>query len=187
MVNLVGTSDRPIENPSRRNFLRAAPAAAAVGLVLADAPMFALPAGGPPEAAAVKFKHIRAAEIASDIGKSEANPGNMTLVPEKGVEFSMVLTTEKAKIAPEFELHQHRDHIFQILEGSTIYEVGGTPKGGRMISPGEWRGPHVDGATRLTLNKGDRLILPRGTPHKRSTSGSVTFTLISPGAPEATT
>jgi mannose-6-phosphate isomerase-like protein (cupin superfamily) len=83
-------------------------------------------------------------------------------------------------------MHEHRDHIFQILEGSTTYEVGGTPKGGRTIGPGEWRGPHVDGATRLTLNKGDRLIVPRGTPHKRSTPEHVTFTLISPGAPATT-
>src|SRR6185437_6685454 len=186
MADRVKTSASRIENPSRRSFLRAAPAAAAAGLVLADAPLFALPAGSPPGAAAVKFKHISAAEIANDIRKSEANPGNITLVPEKGVEFSMVMTTEKAKISPEFEMHQHRDHVFQILEGSTIYEVGGTPKGGRMIGPGEWRGPQVEGATRLTLNKGDRLIIPRGTPHKRSTPQSVTFTLISPGAPAAT-
>lgn len=186
MADLVRTSDCRIENPSRRSFLRAAPAAAAAGMVLADAPLFALPADSPPAAAAVKFKHISAAEIENDIGKAEANSGNLTLVPEKGVEFSMVLTTEKAKVDSEFEMHQHRDHIFQILEGSTIYEVGGTPKGGRMIGPGEWRGPHVEGATRLTLNKGDRLILPRGTPHKRSTPGHVTLTLISPGAPAAT-
>ncbi|MGH9589563.1 MAG: hypothetical protein ACRD25_04175, partial [Terracidiphilus sp.] len=101
-------------------------------------------------------------------------------------DFSMVLTSEKAKIAPEFEMHQHRDHVFEVLEGSTTYEVGGKPNGGRMIGPGEWRGPKVDGATRLTLNKGDRLIVPRGTPHKRSTSGHVTFTLISPGEPATT-
>jgi len=180
------TSDCRIENPSRRNFLRAAPAAAAVGLVLADAPLFASPAGSPPEAAAVKFKHISAAEIENDIGKAEANSGSFTLVPEEGVEFSMVLYTEKAKISPEFESHQHRDHVFQILEGSTIYEVGGTPKGGRTVGPGEWLGPDVEGATKLTLNKGDRLIIPRGTPHKRTTPESVTFTLISPGAPAAT-
>ena len=34
----------------------------------------------------------------------------------------MVLTTEKAKNSGEFEWHEHRDHIFQILDrgdGST--------------------------------------------------------------------
>jgi mannose-6-phosphate isomerase-like protein (cupin superfamily) len=49
-----------------------------------------------------------------------------------------------------------------------------------MIAPGEWRGPESIGATRLTLRKGDTLVIPRGTPHKRTTLGSVTFTLISP-------
>ena len=127
-----------------------------------------------------KFQVITAAEIEKDIRNTEDKPGNVTLVAEKGVCFSIVLTTEKAQTAPEFESHEHRDHIFQILEGSTVYEVGGTPKGGRMIAPGEWRGPESVGATKVTLNKGDRLIVPRGTPHKRSTPEMVSFTLISP-------
>lgn len=175
----------PIVNLSRRGFLRAAPVAAAAGIALADA--FALPAVAAAQTSTPKFKLISAADFEKDIQKTEANSGNITLVAEKGgLDFSMVLTTEKAKIAPEFEMHQHRDHIFQILEGLTVYEVGGKPNGGRTIGPGEWRGPKVDGATRITLNKGDRLIVPRGTPHKRSTSGHVTFTLISPGEPATT-
>ena len=175
-------SESSIQNPGRRNFLRAAPVAAMAGFALADASLLALPAAGAvPMVAAAKFQLITAAEMEKDIKKTkEENPGNVTLVEEKGVCFSIVLTTEKDKIAPEFEAHAHRDHIFQILEGSTVYEVGGTPKGGHMIAPGEWRGPESVGATKLTLHKGDRLIIPRGTPHKRSTSGMVTFTLISP-------
>jgi mannose-6-phosphate isomerase-like protein (cupin superfamily) len=31
----------------------------------------------------------------------------------------------------------------------------------------------------LMMGKGDILTIPRGTPHKRSTSGSVTLTLTS--------
>jgi mannose-6-phosphate isomerase-like protein (cupin superfamily) len=34
----------------------------------------------------------------------------------------------------------------------------------------------------MTLEKGDMLVIPRGTLHKRSTAGTVTFTLISPQA-----
>src|SRR6185437_7460716 len=115
MADRVKTSASRIENPSRRSFLRAAPAAAAAGLVLADAPLFALPAGSPPAAAAVKFKHISAAEIENDIAKAEANSGNFTLVPEKGFFFNKTPTTEKTKADSEFEMHEHRDHIFQIL------------------------------------------------------------------------
>lgn len=184
MTNLRKISDDGIENPARRSFLRAAPAAAAAGFALADASLLALPAGGAPQNGTAKFQLFTAQEIEEDIRKNDAHPGNVNLVDEKGVAFTMVMTTEKGQSAPEFESHQHRDHIFQILEGSTVYEVGGTPKGGRMIGPGEWRGPEAVGATKLTLNKGDRLIVPRGTPHKRSTVGSVTFTLISPEGEE---
>jgi ribosomal protein L16 Arg81 hydroxylase len=61
-----------------------------------------------------------------------------------------------------------------------VYQVGGTPKNGRNIRPGEWLAPESEGATTLTLKKGDMLIIPRNTPHKRSTEGTVTLTLVSP-------
>lgn len=172
-----------VANPERRRFLRAAPAAAAAGFALAGAPLFAAPAADAPQAGTAKFQQFSAEEIENDIQKANAKPGNVSLIDGKGVSFTMVLTAEKAQTAPEFEYHEHRDHIFQILEGSTEYEVGGTPKGGRMIAPGEWRGAEVEGATKITLNKGDRLVIPRGTPHKRTTPNSVTLSLISPEGP----
>ena len=46
--------------------------------------------------------------------------------------------------------------------------------------------PESDGATSVSLNKGDMLVIRRGTPHKRTTKGTVTFTLISTvGTPSA--
>ena len=170
-----------LENPDRRNFLRTAPLAAAAGLALADTAFASSLSGavGMPSHPA-PFQHITAGQVAHDTSTTEKAPGNVNLAGGKGMSFTMVLTTEAHKSAPGFEAHAHRDHIFQILEGSTDYEVGGTPKGGHMIAPGEWRGPESVGATRITLRKGDRLVIPRGTPHKRSTPGSVTFTLISP-------
>jgi mannose-6-phosphate isomerase-like protein (cupin superfamily) len=67
----------------------------------------------------------------------------------------------------------------QVLEGSTTYELGGTPQSRHTTRPGEWLAPASTGATSLTLHAGDWLIIPRGTLHKRTTSGSVTFYLIS--------
>jgi len=92
----------------------------------------------------------------------------------------VVLTTEKAKTGTEFEWHEHRDHIFQILDGSTVYELGGTPKGAHSKGPGEWLAPESEQHETVTLNKGDMLVIARGTPHRRITAGSVTFSLISP-------
>ena len=90
-----------------------------------------------------------------------------------------VLTTEEKKSAKEFEYHEGRDHIFQVLEGATTYELGGTPTNPRNTKPGEWLAPGSEGATTVTLRKGDMLVIPRGTPHKRTTETSVTFYLIS--------
>ncbi|MGD0480525.1 MAG: hypothetical protein ABSA42_10175 [Terracidiphilus sp.] len=173
-----------ISNPARRKFLRAVPAAAAAGFTLANASIFvssgfaASAAAQSMGAAALTFKLFKAQEIQDDLNALAANPGNNNLVQEKS--FVVVLTTEKAKTAAEFEWHEHRDHIFQILDGSTVYELGGTPKGAHSKAPGEWNSPESEGHQTFILNKGDMLVIARGTPHRRITAGSVTFSLISP-------
>jgi mannose-6-phosphate isomerase-like protein (cupin superfamily) len=87
---------------------------------------------------------------------------------------------EKAESAKEFEWHEGRDHVLQIIEGTTVVEVGGIPRDGRNIKPGEWLAPASEGAAAISLKKGDMLVIPRGTPHRRTTAGSVTILLISP-------
>ena len=167
----------PVEDPGRRWFLSAAPVAAAAGLALADALFSSVPASGQ-AAPAPSFQVFTASAIADDIKALDAAPGNNNLINDKT--FVMMLTVEKAKSAPEFEWHEERDHIFNILDGSTVYELGGTPKNGRQTKPGEWLAPESEGATTITLNKGDLLVVRRGTPHRRKTADSVTLLLISP-------
>ncbi len=162
-----------VTNASRRNFLRTAPAAAAAGLALTDSKLFAATAMD-----AAAFQVFTAAQLADDAKALEAKPGNNNLVTLN--EVAVVMTTETAKSAKEFEWHQGRDHIVQILEGSTLYEIGGTPKNGRNTKPGEYLAPDSEGATKVTLKKGDMLTIPRGTPHRRSTADTVTLILISP-------
>jgi mannose-6-phosphate isomerase-like protein (cupin superfamily) len=167
-------------NSARRNFLRSVPAAAAAtGFTLATASLLeSSVAAQSTSASALTFKLFKAQEIQDDLIALAAAPGNNNLVQEKS--FVVVLTTEKAKTAAEFEWHEHRDHIFQILDGSTVYELGGTPKGAHSKAPGEWNSPESEGHETVTLNKGDMLVIGRGTPHRRITAGSVTFSLISP-------
>jgi mannose-6-phosphate isomerase-like protein (cupin superfamily) len=124
------------------------------------------------------FQLISAETILSDVKALQSAPGNNNLATRS--EFSVVLTTETAHSAKEFEWHEGRDHILQVIDGTTVYELGGTPSGAHSPKAGEWLAPASENAAIVTLNKGDMLIIPRGTPHKRSTAGSVTFTLISP-------
>lgn len=129
--------------------------------------------------APVPFQLFSADKIADSMKALHAKPGNDNLFDAKSLPVTIVMTAEDHKSAKEFEYHEGRDHIFQILDGETKYEVGGTPKNARNIRPGEWLAPESEGATTFSLKKGDMLVLPRGTPHKRTTEGSVTLILIS--------
>jgi mannose-6-phosphate isomerase-like protein (cupin superfamily) len=167
---------------TRRRFLRNAPLAAA-SFAVADRLLAQTPVSPTPEAVItpVTFQHFSAAELDEDGKALTGKGGNKNLVDAgPGLACAVVLTTEVAKSAKEFEWHEGRDHILAILNGSTVYELGGAPVNPRLTKPGEHLAPDSTGATRVTLAKGDLLTIPRGTPHRRSTEGSVTFYLFSP-------
>jgi mannose-6-phosphate isomerase-like protein (cupin superfamily) len=168
------------KDQTRRNFLRTAPLVAAAGLPLTEHVLLAASAGsGGAQAAPEPIQVFPAEKLADAMKMLQAKPGNDNLFASKALPFTIVMTTEEKKSGKEFEYHEGRDHIFQILEGSTVYELGGTPKDARNTKPGEWLAPTSERATTWTLRKGDMLVIPRGTPHRRSTEGSVTLTLIS--------
>jgi mannose-6-phosphate isomerase-like protein (cupin superfamily) len=171
-----------VKKPSRRKFLGAASVtAAAIGLPLsgpfgpaaADAQVFV----------SEPFQLVTAERIKTAFAALDAKPGNDNIFGTTILPFSMALTVEKNKIDTQFEYHEDRDHLFQILDGSTSYEIGGTPQGGHSEQPGQWHSPTSLGASVITLRKGDMLLIPRGMPHKRSTVNSVTFMLISATSP----
>jgi quercetin dioxygenase-like cupin family protein len=161
-----------LKDASRRQFLRSAPLAAAAGLALTDVE---LDAQAPPQ----PFKLIHAGQLAEALTVLQQKPGNYTVYDVPALPFTAVLTVEEKHAAKEFEWHEGRDHLLQVVDGTTMYQLGGTPQNGHNTKPGEWLAPASEGATTLTLEKGDWLIIPRGTPHKRTTEGSVTFYLIS--------
>ena len=166
---------------TRRWFLVKASAAAAcvsIGGEAAGARSAAAETAGP--GGVEKFT---AADLRGVIAGLDASPGNKTIVDEKT--FVVMLTVEKHKAQAEFEWHEGRDHVFQIIDGATVIEVGGTPKGAHSSKAGEWNAPESEGAEKISLSKGDLLVIPRGVPHRRTTEGSVTLMLISPQGSEA--
>jgi len=160
-----------IENRERRNFLQMAPVAALAGIGL-------LAKVASSQSAYEKFEVITAESVEDAIKALQASPGNKTLYESPLL--TLVLTSEKEKSAKEFEWHEHRDHVFHILDGSTMYELGGTPKNAHSKGPGEWLAPESEGATTVELKQGEFLVVPRGTPHRRTTKESVLLALMSP-------
>jgi quercetin dioxygenase-like cupin family protein len=170
---------------TRRSFLQKTPLLAS-SLPLADMLLFGTPMASAQAAEVARhgsFQLLTAQTMHEEIRALQSAPGNKNLLDAKGLPVTMVLTSEEKKIAKEFEYHAGRDHIVQVLEGSTLYEVGGVPSNPRQVHPEEWLAPASEGATKIVLKQGDTLILPRGTPHKRSTEASVTLVLISTTGP----
>jgi uncharacterized protein YjlB len=130
-----------------------------------------------------KFKVIAAQTLADDVQSHSAKTGTTRLFNDKN--FVLDLWAEKTTGPHEYEWHEHRDHIVYVLDGETVYELGGTPVRGHSIGPGEWLAPETQGSTRTTLKKGDLLVIRRGTPHKRTTQESVAFLIASPQTPVA--
>jgi mannose-6-phosphate isomerase-like protein (cupin superfamily) len=160
----------------RRWFLVSA--SSAVGISIASEAFNAPQATAQTGSTAPGAQSFTAGGLHDAIQNLEANPGNKTIVNDTS--FTVALTVEKHKAQQEFEWHEARDHVFQILDGSTVIAVGGTPKNAHSDKPGEWNAPESEEAVKLTLNKGDMLVIPRGVPHRRTTTGSVTLMLISP-------
>jgi quercetin dioxygenase-like cupin family protein len=178
---------------SRRNFLRTAPVAAAAGFTLADSLVALSQAaqsvqstvqqGVDVNAAAQSFRLWTAKDLDDDLKALDAKPGDNRLYDSKAIPPQIILTVEKHKSAAEFEWHEGRDHIVQVLDGTTLYEVGGTPKGAHVMGPGEWHATGADGSRSVIMVKGDMLLIPRGTLHKRTTEDSVTLLVFSNPAP----
>jgi quercetin dioxygenase-like cupin family protein len=168
-----------LKNPGRRSFLAVAPLAAAAGLALANGNLVSADAQQPSGVWFVPnaFQMFSAEDLAAACRAAQAT-GTASLINNKN--FTIGITYENAKSAAEFEWHAGRDHILHILEGETVYEVGGTPLNPRNVKPGEWLAPAREGGAHIPMKKGDMLVLPRGTLHRRLTAGSVTLMLIAP-------
>jgi len=166
---------------TRRNFLLTAPLAAAVASPLTDTLLRASSLGaaaGQAEGATTGFQVFSSSEMAGVMKDVKAAHSTKDLITSKTTTMAMTVNEETKKSGKEFEYHAHRDHVFQVLDGETKYELGGTPKNARETKPGEWLAPESEGFTTVILKKGDYLSVPRMTPHKRITDGSVTLLLI---------
>ncbi len=178
----------PEPDASRRTLLLAAPCIAAT-LAAADLlPALAMAQNAMPLAqqaafpmSTEKFKVVTHGALAEDIHAHAAKTGTTRLFNDKN--FVLDLWAEKTTGPHEFEWHEHRDHIVYILEGETVYELGGTPLKAHSIGPGEWLAPDSEGTTTTSLKKGDVLVIRRGTPHRRNTKDSVSFLIVSPQNP----
>jgi mannose-6-phosphate isomerase-like protein (cupin superfamily) len=106
-------------------------------------------------------------------------PENKTeeLIGGEGMELRVAIQHEKNKAEAAAELHDASDDVYYVLEGSAMLMLGGKLETPREVQPGEWRSPRIIGGQAFEVKKGDLIIVPRGTPHQRTTGGK-DFTMI---------
>jgi len=99
------------------------------------------------------------------------------LIGGEGMQLRVAVQHEKNTATAPGELHDESDDVYYVVEGGATLTLGGKLEAPHEIQPGEWRGAHIIGGQTFEVSKGDLIIVPRGTPHQRSTSNK-DFTMI---------
>ena len=93
------------------------------------------------------------------------------LIGGPGMQLRVAIQHERNKAATEAEVHDASDDVYYALEGSATLTLGGRLEAPRETEPGEWRAAGITGGRVVEIRKGDLVVVPRGTPHSRSTVG----------------
>lgn len=121
---------------------------------------------------------VMPAQSVADLEK-KLQPSNKAedLIGGAGMELRVAIQHENNTSAPTAELHDTSDDVYYVLSGTATLTLGGTLDAPKEIEPGEWRGPKISGGQKVEIAKGDLIVVPRGTPHHRSTTNQ-DFTMI---------
>ncbi|HZE73206.1 MAG TPA: hypothetical protein VE135_27165 [Pyrinomonadaceae bacterium] len=121
---------------------------------------------------------VMSAQSLADLQKKLAGENKaQDLMGGEGMQLRVAIQHEKGKPAGPAEVHDASDDVYYVTEGSATLMLGGTLEAPQEIEPGEWRGANIIGGKTFDIAKGDLIIVPRGTPHQRSTANK-DFTMI---------
>lgn len=114
-------------------------------------------------------------KIAAD--KTDVASKNLTvtkvedLIGGAGMETRVAVQHDTRRSGDLVELHDKSDDVYYVLKGEATLELGGTLVDPKEATPGEWRAKTVTGAQSVTIKAGDIVMVPRGTPHRRTVTG----------------
>jgi mannose-6-phosphate isomerase-like protein (cupin superfamily) len=123
------------------------------------------------------FSIFRAQSLADLESRLKAENKTEDLIAGEGLQMRIAVQHSKGEPAPGGEAHDKADDIYYVVDGSATLTIGGRLDEPKEIQPGEWRGPRIIGGQTVEAKKGDLIMVPRGTPHQRSTTGQ-DYTII---------
>ncbi len=97
--------------------------------------------------------------------EAEATPGGSASakLAEYPNHFTMIALRKKSGGA---EIHEKVADFFFVVRGKATLVTGGMVVDAQTVSPGEIRGPQVQGGVRTFLGKGDVVHIPAHVPHQ---------------------
>jgi mannose-6-phosphate isomerase-like protein (cupin superfamily) len=116
---------------------------------------------------------VLSAQSVADVERKlhpETNKGH-ELIGGEGMELRVAVQHENNLAPASAEIHDASDDVYYVLDGTATLTLGGTLDAPKEVEPGEWRGPGIKGGQSFDVKKGDLVVVPRGTPHMRSTAG----------------
>lgn len=121
---------------------------------------------------------VMSAQSLTDL-KQKLQPGNKTeeLIDSAGMELRVAVQHENNKTGAAAELHDASDDVYYVLEGGATLVLGGKLDAPKEVEPGEWRSAKIIDGKTFEITKGDLVVVPRGTPHQRSTANK-DFTML---------
>jgi len=121
---------------------------------------------------------VLSAQTLDDL-KQKLQPANKTeeLIDSAGMQLRVAVQHERNKTGAAAELHDDSDDVYYVLDGGATLVLGGRLDAPKEIEPGEWRSPRIIDGKTYEISKGDLVVVPRGTPHQRSTANK-NFTMI---------
>src|SRR6266581_4954329 len=121
---------------------------------------------------------VTSSQSLDDLQKN-LQPENKTseLIDSAGMQLRVAVQHEKNKTGAPAELHDASDDVYYVLDGGATLVLGGKLDAPKEVEPGEWRSPRIIDGKTYEITKGDLVVVPRGTPHQRSTANK-NFTMI---------
>lgn len=139
-----------------------------------------------PSAPAQAYLVLTGQSIDEAIKNLQSGNKTQNLIGGETIGCRVFIQHEKDVSTGQAEVHDGADDVFIIMEGAAILTLGGTLDSPKQVQPGEWRAPGIAGGKEFQLRKGDVVVVPRGTPHRRSTAGQdVTLMVVKAFAPAA--
>ncbi len=122
--------------------------------------------------------------LAETVKALRASNDTKNLIAGENIGCRVFVQHEKDVSTNQAEVHDGADDVFIIMEGTATLTLGGALESPTQIQPGEWRAPRITGGREFKVNGGDVVMVPRGTPHVRSTIGEeVTVMIVKSLAP----